>query len=206
MKKAFTLVELLVAVVLLTLLIGTALFSYRQVLLNITKAQTSTFNEILKVHQLRTSIESMQHYVVDEYNQFNQPMKKLHIFFEGDEDGFRFITLNPTLSNIPSLSSFECKDNSLIYKEEPLYGRIDVRKPDFLEDSPFEVYWKDITACKFEYEHYRGTINRLKDSLPLALKISFKEQDNEKEHLIFTTIKSDYNISYADIYGLLYDE
>jgi len=205
MKKAFTLVELLVAVVLLTLLIGTALFSYRQVLLNITKAQTNTFNEILKIHQMHTSIESMQHYVVDEYNNFNQPMKKLHVFFVGDENAFKYITLNPTFSTIPSLSSFECKDNSLIYKEEPLYKRIDVNRPLFLDDTPSIVYWKDIESCKFEYSLHKKTLNSLRDVLPTMVKIEFKDS-NQKEHLYFTTIKSDYNISYGDMYGLLYDE
>ncbi len=205
MKKAFTLVELLVAVVLLTLLIGTALFSYRQVLLNITKAQTNAFNEILKIHQMHTSIESMQHYVVDKYNNFNQPMKKLHVFFVGDENAFKYITLNPTFSTIPSLSSFECKDNSLIYKEEPLYKRIDVNRPLFLDDTPSIVYWKDIESCKFEYSLHKKTLNSLRDVLPTMVKIEFKES-NQKEHLYFTTIKSDYNISYGDMYGLLYDE
>ena len=205
MKKAFTLVELLVAVVLLTLLIGTALFSYRQVLLNIKKAQSSTFKEVLKVHQIQTSIESMQHYVVDEYNQFNQPMKKLHSFFIGDEKSFQYITLNPTLSQIPSLSSFECKENMLMYKEEPLYKRIDVNRPTFLEDTPYVIYWKGIESCKFEYISHKKTVKHLKDSLPTAVKIAFKAS-NEKEHIYFTTIKSDYNISYADIYGLIYDE
>jgi len=205
MRKAFTLVELLVAVVLLTLLMGTALFSYRQVLLNITKSQKSTFNEVLKVHQIRTSIESMQDYVVDDYNQFNQPMKQLHSFFLGKEYYFQYISLNPTLSNIPSLSSFECKDNSLVYREEPLYKRIDVNRPIFLQDSPIVVYWKDIESCKFEYFFHKKHLAELKNKIPTAIKIDFVD-NNEKEHTIFTTVKSDYNLSYANIYELLYGE
>ena len=205
MRKAFTLVELLVAVVLLTLLIGTAMFSYRQVLLNITKAQKSTFNEILKVHQIRTSIASMQHYVVDDYNQFNQPMKKLHDFFLGNEHYVKYISLNPSLSNIPSLSSLECKDNSLVYKEEPLYKRIDVNRPDFLEDTPSVVYWKDIESCRFEYILEDKLLTALENKLPTAIKIDFIDS-NEKEHTLFTNIQSDYNISSAYIYELLYAE
>ena len=205
MRKAFTLVELLVAVVLLTLLIGTALFSYRQVLLNITKAQKSTFNEVLKVHQIRTSIASMQHYVVDDYNQFNQPMKKPHSFFEGKQHYFKYITLNPTFSTIPSLSSFECKDNSLVYTEEVLYGRIDVNRPNFLEDTPFVVYWEDIQSCQFEYTLQGKVLPELKNKIPTAIKIDFIDS-NEKEHTFFTNIKSDYNITYSEIYELLYAE
>ena len=203
MRKAFTLVELLVAVLLLTLLIGTALFSYRQVLLNIKKTQTSTFNEILKIHQIRTSIESMQHYVVDDYNQFNQPMKKLHSFFLGNQHYFQYISINPTLSTVPSLSSFKCKDNSLIFREEPLYGRIDVNRPNFLEDTPSIVYWRDIHSCQFEYYLDKKALNELKNRIPTAIKIEFIDSE-EKKYTLFTNIQSDYNITNAEIYEVLY--
>ena len=205
MKKAFTLVELLVAVLLLTLLIGTALFSYRQILLNITKAQKSTFHEVLKIHQIRTSIESMQHYVVDEYNQFNQPMKKPHIFFLGKKHFFKYISLNPTFSKVPTLSSFECKENSLIYKEEPLYAQMDLNRPAFSKKAHKEIYWDDITSCQFEYIVKNRHLNNLQNRLPEALQISFIKS-NAKEHTIFTTIKSDFNITYANVYELLYGE
>ena len=205
MKKAFTLVELLVAVLLLTLLIGTALFSYKQILLNITKAQKSTFHEVLKVHQIRTSIESMQHYVVDDYNQFNQAMKKPHIFFSGEKNYFEYISQNPTFSTIPSLSYFECKENTLTYKEEPLYGSMDLNQPRFSEEHHVEAYWHDITACQFEYVVENKTLSSLISKLPEALNISFVDS-NDKEHTIFTTIKSDYNITSLEVYELLYAE
>jgi len=204
-KKAFTLVELLVAVLLLTLLIGTALFSYKQILLNITKAQKSTFHEVLKVHQIRTSIESMQDYVVDDYNQFNQPMKKPHTFFLGKEHVFQYISLNPTFSKVPTLSSFECKDDALLYKEASLYAQMDLNRPSFSEEHHVEVYWADITSCQFEYVVKNKSLDNLQNKLPEALQISFVDS-NAKEHTIFTSIKSDFNITHANVYELLYAE
>lgn len=205
MRKAFTLVELLVAVVLLTLLIGTALFSYRQVLLNITKAEKSTFNEVLKVHQIRTSIESMQYYVVDNYNQFNQPMKQLHHFFNGNDYSFSYISLNPNFSTIPSLSQFECKENQLIYTEEPLYGRLDLNRPEFLEERQSVVYWDELLSCKFSFFLFQKRLERLDDEIPFAIQIDLMDA-NEKEETIFITIKSDYNLSNTEIHAVLYDE
>jgi prepilin-type N-terminal cleavage/methylation domain-containing protein len=205
MKKAFTLVELLIAVVLLTLLMGTALFSYRQALLNITKAERSTFNDVLKVHQLRTSIESMQHYVVDDYNQLNQPMKKLHIFFKGTQHYFQYISLNPTFSTIPSLSSFECKDKKLVFREEILYYHIDVNRPNFLEESKEMIYWKDIDVCTFEYFLHEKVLNNIENILPTAVHISFLDSD-EKKHDFFIAIKSDNNVSKYFIHEYLYGE
>jgi len=205
MRKAFTLVELLVAVVLLTLLIGTALFSYRQVLLNITKAEKSTFNEILKIHQIRSSIESMQYYVVDNYNQFNQPMKQLHHFFKGNDHSFSYISLNPNFSTLPSLSQFDCKENQLVYTEEPLYGRVDLNRPEFSEVSQSVVYRDDLLSCKFSFFLFEKSLERLANEIPFAIQIDLMDA-NEKEESIFTTIKSDYNISDTEIHGVLYDE
>ena len=203
MKKAFTLVELLVAVLLLTLLIGTALFSYKQILLNIAKAEKSTFYEVLKVHQIRTSIESMQPYVVDDYNQFNNPMKKLHVFFSGDKKHFQYISQNPTFSNTPSLSSFECREEDLLFKEEPLYGSMNLNEPSFSEKYHTEIYWHNLQSCEFEYVLNHKTLLALKNRLPNILKINFVDAD-EKKHTIVTTIKSDYNITSSEIYELLY--
>ncbi len=206
MKKAFTLVELLVAVLLLTLLMGTALFSYRQVLINITKTQQKTFNDILKVHQIRTSIESMQPYVVDEYNNFNQPMKKLHIFFNGDRDGLTYISLNPTFSTIPSLSKLKCIDNKLIYKEEPLYtGSLNLNQPEFSKNYTKKIYWKEINDCRFSYILQENRVEMIKNQLPSLVEFSFVDKD-EKLHTMDISIKSDYNITASEVYRVLYDE
>ena len=206
MKKAFTLVELLVAVLLLTLLIGTALFSYRQVLLNIKKAQISTFTEILKIHQIRTSIESIQPYVVDEYNHFNQPMKKLHIFFDGNEQGLTYISLNPTFSNTPSLSELKCIDNKLIYKEEPLYsGYLNLNQPKFSKKHKEKIYWQEISDCKFSYIVQEKRVNIAKNELPSFVELFFSDND-AKLHTLVISIKSDYNITASEVYRVLYDE
>jgi hypothetical protein len=143
--------------------------------------------------------------VVDEYNQFNQAMKKLHHFFNGNNQLFHYISLNSTFSEIPSLSQFECKENQLVYSEEPLYQRINVNQPVLLEESQTHVYWEDISSCAFSYMFKEKEVTQLNDELPWAVKISFVDS-NEEEQTIFTTIKSDYNITHVEIHGLLYDE
>lgn len=205
MKKAFTLVELLVAVLLLTLLMGTALFSYRQVLLNITKAQKTTFNEILKIHQIRTSIESMQPYVIDEYNHFNQPMKKLHILFNANEQGLKYVSLNPSFSTIPSLSELRCVEDKLIFKEEPLYQHLNLNQPVFSQEHKEMIYWEEIYDCKFRYMIREKRVEVVNNELPSFVELTFLDND-AKLHTIAISVKSDYNITASEIYGVLYDE
>jgi len=204
-KKAFTLVELLVAVLLLTLLMGTALFSYRQVLLNITKAQKTTFNEILKIHQIRTSIESMQPYVIDEYNHFNQPMKKLHILFNANEQGLKYVSLNPSFSTIPSLSELRCVEDKLIFKEEPLYQHLNLNQPVFSQEHKEMIYWEEIYDCKFSYVIREKRVEVVNNELPSFVELTFLDND-AKLHTIAISVKSDYNITASEIYGVLYDE
>jgi len=204
-KKAFTLVELLVAVLLLTLLMGTALFSYRQVLLNITKAQKTTFNEILKIHQIRTSIESMQPYVIDEYNHFNQPMKKLHILFNANEQGLKYVSLNPSFSTIPSLSELRCVEDKLIFKEEPLYQHLNLNQPVFSQEHKEMIYWEEIYDCKFRYMIREKRVEVVNNELPSFVELTFLDND-AKLHTIAISVKSDYNITASEIYGVLYDE
>lgn len=205
MKKAFTLVELLVAVVLLTLLIGTALFAYRQALVNIKKSQNSTFNETLKLHQLRTSIESMPHYVVDNYNQFHAPMKELHPFFNGKATSLTYITKNPTYFKMTTLTKISCEDNTLTYFEEPLYRGININSPKFTKEVYSKIYWKEIAECQIRYYLLGEERERLNDILPTAIEISFIDK-KERRIRLYTNIKSDYNISVGVIYEHIYGE
>lgn len=205
MKKAFTLVELLVAVLLLTLLMGTALFSYRQVLLNITKAQKTTFNEILKIHQIRTSIESMQPYVIDEYNHFNQPMKKLHILFNANVQGLKYVSLNSSFSTIPSLSELRCVEDKIIFKEEPLYQHLNLNQPVFSQEHKEIIYWEEIYDCKFSYVLGENKVEVVNNEFPSFVELTFLDND-AKLHTIAISVKSDFNITASEIYGVLYDE
>lgn len=204
MKKAFTLVELLMAVLLLTLLIGTALFSYRQILINIKKTNTASISEVLKIHQLRTSVESMQYYVVDDYNVFGTPMKNLHYFFYGTPSMMSYITLNPIFSKKTSVVKVECTpEKTLKYIEEPLYGRIDFKNPKIIDDSQEHILWKKIKGCQFKYFTIEGSVDSLKGDIPASIKISFINK-SEKLNTFFIRIKNDDNLSKERVYEAIY--
>ena len=85
MRKAFTIVEMLVAIVLLTLLIGVALFSFRMQLITIHKTKLSSINRAVSYTQLRSVIASMKYYAVQEYDIVERVIPySWHYFFDAD--------------------------------------------------------------------------------------------------------------------------
>jgi prepilin-type N-terminal cleavage/methylation domain-containing protein len=206
MKKAFTLVELLVAVLLLTLLIGTALFSYRYILLNVKRTQTTSIDKVLSFNQIKSSIESMQYYVVDDYDYFGNPMKQLHAFFYGDEKGLEFISLNPVFSTETSIVKIRCFNGNLLYEEEPFYQGGDLSKPKMSEFTIKKEYATKINNCSFQYMTVGHSLtSRIERELPLIVILSYIDRQ-EKRVTLYNRVKSDFNISKGLMYELLYSE
>ena len=202
MKKAFTLVEMLVAVVLLTLLIGVALFSLRLQLITVKKMKLSGIEKVLSYTQLKSSIESMNYYGVQEYDVLNRPIKYAwHYFFNGEANKMLFITQNPIFTQGDAVVKLECLEDTLLYTEEPLYKRINFLRPKLLEDSKKYILYSHLKSCQFSYESIqKEKKNALEYTLPSAV---FVKLDKE---IFFIKIKNDHNITLAEIVSKFYDD
>lgn len=205
MKRAFTLVEMLVAIVLLSLLIGVAVFSFRLQLISIHKIKTQSLNKVLRFNQIKSTIQSTKYYVVQQYDMLNLPMSQLDYFYQGTAKEIRFITTNPIFTQEDALVMFMCKDNMLLYKEEPLFAKINFLRPDFRPQSRELVLYKNIKNCNFSYlvqkNRYLQNISKV---IPLAVKISYILEDSKKT--IFAKIRSDNNTTKAIIEETMFNE
>ena len=204
-KNGFTLVEMLVAIVLLSLLIGVAVFAFRMQLMNVQKLKTSGLDSVLHYTQLTSPIESMKYYVVEDYDTFGKPMKKMHYFFSGDAKHMEFVTTNPNLGEYDAIVMLECKEDELIYKEEPLFERVDYLRPDFLEDSFQIVLYKELQTCSFAYEKGSKVIlSTLEGAIPKRVIVSLSKQGKPKK--FFIRVKSDNNLTKARVYDAVYPQ
>ncbi len=205
MRKGFSLVEMLVAVILLTMLIGVALFSFRLQLITLAKTNKEQLKDVVRYTYIRQAIESMKFYGVQEYDMLHQPINAFHYYFNADAKTMQFITTNPIFSEGVAVVSFTCKDDTLLYKEEPLYGRIDYLRPEFLEDSKQKVLFYNLKECHFGYMDRSG---RKKEALQgkIPKSVSIILQRDQKKDEFFINIKSDNNATLFYIREAVYDE
>jgi len=200
MKKAFTLIEMLIAIILLSLLIGLSIFSLRLQFMTIKKIQLNNMSKIIKFNQLKTTIESMKYYAVQEFDILNRPIKyKWYFFFQGDEEKMIFVTQNPIFIEEDALVKLECLENKLIYTEEALYGKIDFLKPSFLKNSRKYILYDNLKTCNINYFNTKGDIKKkLFNEIPLIVHINLNQDD------FFIRIRNDYNLTIKKIFNRIY--
>ena len=91
MKKAFTLVELLVTIILFSLLLVVALYSFRFASLDIKNVNNTNPKEAIYYNKLRDAISSIYPYVDVDSKEENK-YKAVHYFFKGEKTECFFIT------------------------------------------------------------------------------------------------------------------
>jgi len=202
MRKGFTLVEMLVAVVLITLLIGVALFAFRLQIISITKAKKTSIEPVIIYENIHASLESIQYYVVDQYDMLNQPMNQLHYFFDGDPIKMIYISENPILHNGIVVSELICKDKKLLYYEEPLYKFIDYLRPEIPQTNDPLILYTGLDECSFSYKTIRGQkVQSLKKEVPLKIFLHLKK--NKKDISIISQVYNDFNTSIFPIKDMI---
>ena len=197
---------MLVAIVLITLLMGVAIFSFRMQLLTIHKTKTEAINDVLKYNQIKSALESIKYYVVQEYDMLNRPMRKLDYFFYGSKKEALFITNNPIYSDKVSLVKLSCIKNKLIYKEEPLYGYMNYLQPSFNPNKfrQFAIY-NNLEKCEFYYINKKGVLVR-QISNKIPKEIYLKLNKNNKDISVYSKIEEDDNLTAPRIYDAIYEE
>ena len=198
-KAGFSLVEMLVAVLLITMLIAVAVFAFKYQLMAIHKTQKVGINKAIIYKQIRSSLQSIKYYIVDEYDNLGYPMKQLHPFFHATKTELNFITESPLFSEDIAIAKLKCEDDKLIYIEEALYGRIDFLRPELLSDSKKTIFYSNLDTCKFTYIFDKKEQVFLKNKIPSSIIIDLSTKKIKTE--IFVNVKSDYNRSI----GLLND-
>jgi hypothetical protein len=197
---------MLVGIVLITLLIGVALFSFRMQLLTVGKTKTEGIREVLKYNQIKSALESIKYYVVREYDMLHQPIRKLDYFFKGDEKHALFVTNNPIYTDKVSLVELSCLNHKLIYKEEPLYGKMDYLQPAFTPEEYHKLkIYDDLDECEFYYINERGgLVRQIANKIPKEIYLKIKK--DKKEISIYSKIEEDDNLTAARIYNAIYEE
>jgi prepilin-type N-terminal cleavage/methylation domain-containing protein len=206
MKNAFTLVEMLVAIVLISLLIGVAVFSFRLQLINVHKSRSEGIRRAIVSAQIHRVLESMKHYAVQDYDRLNQPIPRTwHEFFQGSSTRMLFVTTHPILSHADALVELSCHEGSLLYREQTLFGTMDFLRPALTDASHRISLIKGLQSCRFEYFDHQGLGHEnYENQVPEAVHILLERKRRPREY--FVTVKSENNLTATIIESDIDDE
>jgi prepilin-type N-terminal cleavage/methylation domain-containing protein len=185
MKKAFTLVEVLITIILMTLLMSSAMFSFKFFLGNLDRIDLSLPKNAMSYEYLNHSISGLYFYPVKTIKNFQKLDK---YFFDYTNTSFSYITTTPIFYDTISVAKVEYKDNHLYYYESKLYSKNqDFKKPKILENDFEYLLKKDINNFEIKYSFYEKT------EVPKTIELIY---DNS-EKWIFRVVSNNTNLKFT---------
>jgi len=137
MKKSFTLIEILVAIFLLSLLLATAMFSFRLFIKSSDSVSVNIPKKAIAYEWIDKSISGMYPYVLQENNNYKY-------FIHYNKKKLTYVSSIPLYYTDLVLVQLECKDNKLIYKESPIYNKFqNYKNPKIIENNSTKMVLLD---------------------------------------------------------------
>jgi len=173
-RQAFTLVEMLISILLLSLIVATMMFGFKFGINTLQKSRSIAPQKVIEFAQLRSVIKGMFPYVIEVQEGFED--KKLQVYLYPKNKSLEFISKNPIYSEDISIAKLECLDDTLLYYEKPLYTKqSNYLEPQLNDEDKKRVLFEKLEDCQFEYQF---TTIRNTPSL-ITLKVTKQEQVNE---------------------------
>ena len=162
MKKAFTLIEILVVLFLLTLLLGLAMSAFKLYLRNFNDITLSLPSKVINYETLNKNLKAIYPYPINN----NQD----YYFFEKANE-IKYISLYGFYFNDAVVCELKCENNKLLYMESPLYNKQqNYLNPIILKNLLYkQVLFRAKYKCHIKVEENKG--------LPVFIEL---EIDNNK--------------------------
>lgn len=134
-SPGFTLIEMLVSIVLMSLMVSLSTVALRNMLISWKHLSVPYPVESVAYYRLQSAIHSYLPYVVTQSDGYNSRTNTFGYFFEGTVTAFRFISLSPLRGNRPVLIHVYLKEQQLFLSETVLYAK----ESDFLKPAENET-------------------------------------------------------------------
>lgn len=193
-RAAFSLVEVLVAMVLVTMLTATGMFAYKMSLDQVKRTQSITFDDSMVFAQLKNLVEGCMFYVYEKKDNYNPSLFEYAYFFQNTTDKITFISQAPIYNDRVSLVQLELKENRLYYKEQSLYdGQMDYKQPKFRDDIVEYVLLDNIDEAFFSFEkpiELEDETSEEEFIIPKLIILNFQKNTQQMQYIF--AIKSNF--------------
>ncbi len=152
-RAAFSLIEVLVAMVIVSLITTTGMFAFKLALNQIDKQSSLTFNDAMQFAQLKNLFNATYFYTIEKKDPYNPNLfDYLYLFEKGDKE-ITFVSDAPIYSKKLSLINLKLENDTLLYKESAIYDtHNDYKHPSFKENTKTYELLTDIHDAKFSFE------------------------------------------------------
>jgi len=185
MQKGFTLIELLVTIVLFSLLLITAMYSFSFISLNIRNMNNTNPENAIFYDLLRKSISSMYPYVIFDEKEKDHN-KDIYFYFDGKKNKCSYISKSPLYQDRLTLIELSFEKTKLIYKEKIIFKKgSNYKKLNNLPLLKRKVLLENLKGLEFSYKTTHTMRNRLIKRLPSLIKIKLLKNRTTEYYFFF---------------------
>lgn len=190
MKMAFTLIELLVTIILFSLLLVVALYSFRFASLDIKSINNTNPKEAIYYHELRNAISSIYPYVDIDDKEQNR-YKSVHYFFKGSDKECFFITSRGVFFRELVIGHLYYKYKSLWYEEGVIFDEnIDYKRLYSIPMIHKVKIIENIKEVRFSYVYTSKVVKELTNQLPSLITIDMFKGEVHKSYYFALNINN----------------
>lgn len=191
-RGAFTLIELLVTIVLFSLLLGVALYSFRYISLNMRTINNTNPQTAMTFNFLKDVFASTYPYI-DTNSKKRVGRERYFHYFEGKEKSCRFVSSASLFYDEIIVVSLFIEDKKLYYTEGKIFGtEIDYKNLNLIHLKKKIKVLDNIERLSFSYKLNNKMSHHLSKRIPEGVRMNF-QQKSKKYSYIFS-IQSKQNI------------
>ncbi|CAA6819839.1 MAG: Unknown protein [uncultured Sulfurovum sp.] len=213
MKKnrlGFTLVELLVTIVLFSLLLATALYSFRFISINMRNINNTNPQDAMNFNLLK-DVFSSTFYYIDTDNKKLEGRERYFYYFNGTKDSCRFVSNSSLFFDELVVVQLSLKDAKLIYEEGRIFQKnINYQDLENIQLTERITILKNLEMLNFKYKTHKGIKSEIFKEIPRGVEINFKGKVKEYNYIFsvksrnITQLESlirDYDLSRSSLGG-----
>ena len=191
-RYAFTLIELLVTIVLFSLLLVVALYSFRYVSLNIRNINNTNPQTAMTFNLLKDVFSSVYPYI-DTDTSKRVGRERYYHYFEGKEKSCRFVSSSSLFYDELIVVHLFLEDEKLYYAEGNIFSKeIDYKNLDAIKLKQKIKVLDNVEMISFSYKLNDKSYKHISRVIPEGIRINF-EKRSKKYSYIFS-VKSKQNV------------
>jgi prepilin-type N-terminal cleavage/methylation domain-containing protein len=190
-SDGFTLVELLVAITIFSLVVGMAMYSLRFAFGVFRHLDAPFAEETQRISRLRDCVASTFMYVGERSGIFNQD-KVFFTYFYGEPDRMTFISTKPLAVSGVAICRLSLRNGAIILEEAPLYADDNNYLEPTLKtkESKETSLFPNVKGLTLEYYQGGKKTSTLKEDFPTLVRIAVSTDAGEQEY--FCRIQTDF--------------